>query len=126
MEEIKTSPEEETKKDSLPENARDLLKDITDLLDTFYRLTVIKLAQKVVNISSGIINGVIVSVLGLLFLFFTSIGLALWVGDMISSRPGGFFIVAGFFLIVMFIILLFRKKRIFPFLRNMITKKIYD
>ena len=54
------------------------------------------------------------------------IGIAWWLGNAINSRPGGFFIVAAFYLVIMIVIIAMRKKVIFPFLRNIITRKIYE
>jgi len=53
-------------------------------------------------------------------------GLAWWLGDVINSRAGGFFIVAAFYLVVMIAMIIMRKRLIFPLLRNIITRKIYE
>jgi hypothetical protein len=121
MEEVKTQTD-----DSLKENARDLFDHATDFLETYYQVTVLNVAQKGINLASAIINGVVLFFLGLFFLLFASLGLAWWIGDMINSRIGGFFIVSGVFVVTMVVIVVMRKKRIFPMLRNMITRKIYE
>jgi hypothetical protein len=120
MEEVK--PKAET----IKEEAKDLFDHATDYLETFYQLAVVNVVQKGVNIASGVINGVILTVLGLFVLLFSGVGLAWWLGNVINSRAGGFFIVAGVCLLVMAIIIVMRKKTIFPFLRNLITRKIYE
>src|SRR5215212_9578759 len=120
MEEVKTTTQE------IKEETKDLFDHATDYLETFFNLTVINIAQKGINIASGVINGVLLIFLSLFAVLFAGIGLAWWVGNLVNSRAGGFFIVAGFFLLVMVCIIAMRKKTIFPFLRNFLTRKIYD
>ena len=71
---------------------------MTDFLETYYQYIGINVAQKSINLASGAINFVIVIFLCLLIVSFTGFGLAWWLGDVINSRAGGFFIVAGFYL----------------------------
>jgi hypothetical protein len=120
MEEVKPKTEE------VKEQAKDLFDHATDYLETFYQLAVINVVQKGVNIASGIINGVIICFLGLFVLLFAGMGVAWWLGNVINSRAGGFFIVAGVCLVSIFVIIAMRKKTIFPLLRNIITRKIYE
>jgi len=120
MEEVKTKPEE------LKEDAKDFAEHVTDFLDTYYQLITINVVQKGVNIASAIINAFIVCFLGLFTFAFISFGSAWWLGNVINSRAGGFFIIAGVYLIIMIAIIAMRKKTIFPFLRNLITRKIYE
>ena len=119
--------EEKTKTEGIKESASDLVDHVTDFLETYYQYIGINVAQKSVNLASGAINFVIVIFLCLLDCFFLQVsGLAWWLGDVINSRPGGFFIVAGFYFVIMIAMIVMRKKLIFPFLRNLITRKIYE
>jgi hypothetical protein len=118
--------EEKTKTEGIKENASDLVDHVTDFLETYYQYIGINVAQKSINLASGAINFVIVVFLCLLIVSFTGFGLAWWLGDVINSRAGGFFIVAGFYLVVMIAVIIMRKKLIFPLLRNIITRKIYE
>ncbi len=121
MEEEKTKTEE-----GIKETASDLVDHVTDFLETYYQYIGINVAQKSVNLASGAVNFVIVIFLCLLVVSFAGFGLAWWLGTVIDSRPGGFFLVAGFYLIIMIALIVMRKKLIFPFLRNLITRKIYE
>jgi hypothetical protein len=112
--------------EDLKEKAEDLTSHLGDYLDTFYRLTVLNVTQKATNIASAVMSTIVVCTLGLFVLFFTGFGMAWWLGDVLKSRAGGFLIVAGFFLLVVLGIILFRKKIIFPWLRNQIIRKIYE
>jgi hypothetical protein len=120
MEEVKTATEE------IKEDAKDILDHATDFLETYYQLLTINIAQKGVNIASAVINGVVLCFLGLFVFAFIGLGLAWWLGDLVNSRIGGFFIMAGIYLVVMIVLIIMRKKVIFPFLRDLITKKIYE
>jgi hypothetical protein len=118
--------EEKTKTEGIKENASDLVDHVTDFLETYYQYIGINVAQKSINLASGAINFVVVVFLCLLIVSFTGFGLAWWLGDVINNRAGGFFIVAGFYLVVMIAVIIMRKKLIFPLLRNIITRKIYE
>src|SRR5690242_17282476 len=115
--------EETTKTEGIKESASDLVDHVTDFLETYYQYIAINVAQKSVNLASGAINFVVLVFLCLLIVSFIGFGLAWWLGDMINSRAGGFFIVAGLYLLIMILMITMRKKLIFPFLRNIITRK---
>lgn len=112
--------------EQLQDKKEDILNHLDDYADTFYRLTILKLTQKAAQVASTMIMSMIVYILGLLILFLASLGAAWWLGDIIKSRIGGFMIMVGFYFILFVLVLLFRKKIIFPFLRNFIVKKVYD
>jgi hypothetical protein len=118
--------EEKTKTEGIGETTSDLVDHVTDFLETYYEYIGINVAQKSVNLASGAINFVIVIFLCLLIVSFLGFGLAWWLGDVINSRAGGFFIVAAFYLVIMIAMIIMRKRLIFPLLRNIITRKIYE
>ena len=112
--------------EDLKEKTKDLADHVEDLAGTFYRLTTIKVTQKATNIISGAIVGVLIVTLGLFVLFFASLALGFWLGDLVNSRAGGFLIAAAFFLLILFGIVLMGKKTILPPLRDIIVRKFYD
>jgi hypothetical protein len=118
--------EEKTKTEGIKESASDLVDHVTDFLETYYQYIGINVAQKSVNLASGAINFVVLIFLCLLIVSFTGFGLAWWLGTVIDNRAGGFFIVAGLYLVIMIVMIIMRKKVVFPFLRNIITRKIYE
>jgi hypothetical protein len=118
--------EQQTKTEEIKEEAKDITGHIGDFLETYYQLLTIKLAQKVIDVTSSLINSIILAFLGLLFISFVGIGLAWWLGNVINNRAGGFFITAGIYLLIMFLLIAMRKKLIFPLLRNFLTRNIYD
>ena len=118
--------EQETKTEAIKEEAKDIVGHVGDLLETYYELLAIRLAQKVIDFTSSLINSIILAFLGLLFLSFVGLGLAWWLGNVVDNRAAGFFMTAGVYLVIIFLLIAMRKKLIFPFLRNLLTRKIYD
>jgi len=118
--------EEKTRTQEIKEEAKDLAEHVTDFLETYYQLLTINVAQKGINIASAVINAVVLCFLGLFAFGFIGLGLAWWLGNVIDNRAGGFFITAGIYLVIIIVLIAMRKKVIFPFLRNLITRKIYE
>ena len=118
--------EQKTKTEDIKEDAMDIVNHVGDFLETYYQLLTVRLAQKFIDITSSLINSIILAFLGLLFLSFVGLGLAWWLGNVVDNRAAGFFITAGIYLVIIFLLIVMRKKLIFPFLRNFLTGKIYD
>ena len=118
--------EETTRTTTLEEEASDLTGHVADFLETYFKLTSVKLAQKTVTFASSLVNFAMLAGLFFLFVFFAGFGLAWWLGNIVNSRVGGFFMGAGVFLLAMFLVITIGKKTIIPFLRNVITRLIYD
>src|SRR5580765_2874053 len=116
MEDLKAKTEE------IKEDAKDVAGHVGDFLETYYQLLTIKLAQKVIDVTSSLINSIILAFLGVLFISFVGLGLAWWLGDLINNRAAGFFITAGIYLLIMLLLIVMRKKLIFPLLRNFLTR----
>lgn len=112
--------------EDLKEKTADLANHIEDLAETFYRLTVVNIAQKASRIAAGTILSVCIGVLCVFVVLFLGFAFAWWMGDIVNSRPGGFLLGAALFLLLMFVIFSMGKKIIFPFVRNLIIRKIYD
>jgi hypothetical protein len=112
--------------EEIKSKAESLTHSISNYLDTFYKLALVNLTQKATNVTAGILAGITTFFLFILTLFFAGMGLAWWIGGLINSRAGGFFIVAGLFIIVMIVVIVLRKKIVFPFLKKAILKKIYE
>ncbi len=112
--------------EELKEKTVDLADHIEDLANTYYRLTIATATQKASNIVSGVVVAVVLCALGFFVLLFAGLALGWWLGDMINSRAGGFLLAAAVFFIIMLGISLFRKKTLFPLIRNTIIRKMYD
>jgi hypothetical protein len=110
----------------LKEKTADLADHVEDLANTFYKLTVVNITQKATNIASNLLLVLTITIVGFLIILFVGVALALWLGDLVNSRAGGFLITAGIFGIVLLIIASIRKKIVFPYIRDLIVRKIYD
>lgn len=112
--------------EQLKEKAEDLLEHAGDAAETFYKLALINVTQKVTNIASTTITMIVLSTLGMFILFFGGFALAWWLGDLVESRAGGFALVGAFFLLLTILIIALRRTIVFPSIRNLIIGKIYD
>ncbi|MDP4277488.1 MAG: phage holin family protein [Bacteroidota bacterium] len=84
-----------------------LLERISDYLKTNIELTRLKLADKASDVLSSLISQTVVFVFVALFLLFSNIGLALWLGKLLGSAFFGFFVVAAFYGMLGLVIRLF-------------------
>lgn len=112
--------------EDIKDKTADLADHVEDIADTFYKLTILKAAQKATNITSAAIAIIVVCTLGFFVLLFSGLALSWWLGNLLENRTTGFLLGAGFFFIVMIILVLLRKKIIFPFIRDLIIRKLYD
>jgi hypothetical protein len=112
--------------EELKNNADSLTKNLTDYADTYYKLTVIKATDKATSVAAGALAGFSVLLFGIFVMLFSGIALAIWLGDLLNSRALGYLLVAAFFLIVIIILVMMRKKIVFPMIRNLIIKRLYE
>jgi len=112
--------------EDIKNNAESLTKNIFDYADTYYKLTVIKATDKATGIAAGAFAAFSVLFLGIFVILFLGISLAIWLGELVNNQALGYLIVAGFFLLMILILVIMRKKIIFPMIRNIIIKKLYE
>lgn len=87
-----------------------LLERIKDFSLTSIELIKLKTIDKVADTISEIIPLSVLAVLVASFLLFLSLGVALWLGDLLGKAFYGFFIVAGFYILLGIIIRFFLHK----------------
>src|SRR5215831_3196674 len=112
-----------TKSGEAKEETKDLLEHVTDYLETYYELITVNVAQKGINLASGIIYAMMVVILALFAFGLISLAIGWWLGNLVNSRAGGFFLMAGIYIIIIAVVMAVRKKVILPFFRNLLTKK---
>jgi len=76
------------------------------------------------NVLSSIASAAVVAILGVLILFFASLGAAWYIGQSLNNPSIGFFCIAGFYLIVAIILIINRDKWIKLPVINTLLKKI--
>lgn len=75
------------------------------------QLSIYKLqaVAKTATVSASVASSLFLGVAGMMFLLFLSLGLAFWLGDLLSSIALGFTVVAGIYLLVGIVIYSLRK-----------------
>jgi hypothetical protein len=110
----------------LKEKTQNLTDHVSDLLESYYKLGILNVTEKGTEIASLTITLFVVSFLLLCALLFIGFGVAWWLGEKLNSMLSGFMIVACFFILVVAIIMALRKQLLFPLIRNIIIKKVYE
>lgn len=112
--------------EELKTKAEDLTRNLKDYFETTYRLTILKATDKATGIAAGALAGFSILFLGIFVIFFAGLALAIWLGDLLDSQAAGHIIVAGIFLLMIIILVVMRKKIVFPMIRNLIIRKLYE
>ncbi|GER58648.1 phage holin family protein [Patiriisocius marinus] len=89
----------------------------------YYKLRLFKSSMK---FTTSLVSMLVLGSIGLLFLAFVSVGIALMISRMIGFPSAGFFIVAGFYLIVLILIAIFGKKYIVKAMLSKFSDLIAD
>jgi hypothetical protein len=71
-----------------------LMASIESYIKTTYQITKLKALEKITLILTSLVSWVIIGVVMLLFALFSSIGLALYLGDLLGKMYYGFFLLA--------------------------------
>lgn len=120
------SKKKEKEEPGLGDHLEGLVDHAEDFARTYIKLAKAKATQKAANAASAIFNGVLLVVFAFFMMLFIGLGLAWWLGDVLNSRAGGFLLMAGIYLVLIGTIAALRKTLIYPFIRNIVVKKIYD
>lgn len=113
-----------------------ILKDAKEKVETTYQhlidyaearwnLIALDISDKTANIVTSIIVGIVLAVLGLFFLVFASVALALWLSDLTDSGALGFLIVAVLYGLIGAVVYANRSKWLFLPLMNNFLRKLY-
>lgn len=112
--------------EALKHNAEKLTESISNYAETYYKLSVLKAADKATGIASSTLSGLVLAVLGMFVLMFLSVALALWLGGLLNSAAAGFLLVGVLYAGIITVIVLLSKRIVFPFIRNKIIRKLYE
>ena len=86
-----------------------LVDNISGYVETRVKLLKIEIKEDVARVlSKGIVSGSMI-VIGLIFLFFISVGLAQFLNSYFENSFEGYLIVAGIYLLILIIFIIFRK-----------------
>ena len=106
--------------------AETLTKSVGDYIDTYYKLTVVKAADKATGVAASSLAGLATFFLGIFVLFFSGLALGVWLGELLENQVLGYLLVAAFYLLLIILMFALRKKIVFPFIRNLIVRKFYE
>lgn len=106
--------------------AADLLEEAGDYIRTMYQLVTLKVSRKVTTIIAGLIADFSVMITGLISLFFLSIAGAFWIGNYVQNTSEGFLWVGCFYFTLFVLLLLLKKRKILPYLRNLLTTRMNE
>lgn len=88
----------------------DLFDSAESYVKTTYELSKLRALEGVTLVVTALVSKLVVIIVGSLFIFALSIGVALWLGESLGKLHYGFFIVAGFYLLVGIILNFFLHK----------------
>lgn len=111
--------------EELKTKVSDLTDHASDLLDTWYRLAIIKATKKGAKIATAAITLFVISAFALCVFVFIGVGLAIWLGSMMNAALA-YFIVAAFYILLIGCFWGLRKKLVFPIIRDFLVRKVYD
>lgn len=106
--------------------AETLTKSVGEYFDTYYKLTVVKAADKATGVAASSLAGLATFFLSIFVLFFAGLALGVWLGQVLENDVLGYLLVAVLFLIMIVLMIALRKKIVFPFIRNLIVRKFYE
>ena len=107
-------------------NLDELLEKAEEYTEEKIQLFKLKTAKQTVNIASGIAYTLLFWGIVAIALLLINIGIAIWVGQLLSSNFAGFLILSAVYLIVALIIKAFRKPVIENSVKNNIIQKIFN
>jgi phosphoglycerol transferase MdoB-like AlkP superfamily enzyme len=112
--------------ESKPTNVEELLQKLKDYADVRIDLFKLKGIDKVSGFMSSVVMMVSISIIfGTVFLCIT-IGLALWIGSLLSHPYLGFFIMGALYLIIGLVLYSNRSKLIKEKVSNSLIKELID
>lgn len=95
---------------------------LKEYFETRLELLKLQMAGSISRVTSTIIMALIVATLGITFLLFLNIAIAMLIADWLDNFFWGFLIVAGFYLVLLVLAVIFRKQLILnPILNKMIN-----
>jgi len=103
-----------------------LIERATEYGKTSFELAKLKAIDKTSEVVSSFVPNAIVIVFILSFVLFISIGLSLWLGEILGETFYGFFVVAGFYGITGIFIRLFMHKWIKRYVSNNFINQVLN
>lgn len=110
----------------IQQKARTLTDDIGELFELYYKLGNITVTEKASSAVSASLTMIMIMFFSMFSLLFAGLGIGWFFGQLLDSIIAGYLIVAGIFALLVMLTMALRKKYLFPLIRNIIIKKIYE
>lgn len=110
----------------LKNKAETLTDHVTEYIETYMALNVLKATDKAAGVASMSLAGALIAIFSFFFLLLLSIGVGYWIGQQLNNMLAGFAIVAGFYALLTVLIVALNKKVLTPFIKNVIIKLAYE
>jgi Putative Actinobacterial Holin-X, holin superfamily III len=107
--------------ETTPNLIESLLASIESYIKTTYELTKLKALENITFAVTSVVSRMVIFVVLLLFMLFSSIGAALWLGDYLGKAYYGFFSVAAFYLVLGVVLHVFLLKWIKASISNLLV-----
>ncbi|AWA30437.1 hypothetical protein HYN48_10235 [Flavobacterium magnum] len=106
-----------------------LVSELFDKAEQYGKTTIqlyrLKAIDKITDVFASVASRIIIAVSIALFFFLLTIGLSLYIGDLLGKSYYGFFVMAGFYVVVTAILVFIRKKYIELRFNNYVIKEIF-
>lgn len=93
---------------------------------TSFELLKLEAAERAAVIGSSIISGMLLAFLGLLFIFFISLGAGFYLSELLGNAYLGFLIVGGVYLILILFVSVGKRGMLDRRFRDKVTQKIFS
>ncbi|TDB65191.1 phage holin family protein [Arundinibacter roseus] len=107
------------------ERAEQTYQHLIDYVEARWNMIALEVSDRTANIATTVVMSLCLAILAIFFLFFISVSLALWVGELLVSYPLGFLIVSALYGIVGGVLYANRKKLLFMPIMNHFLKLLY-
>jgi uncharacterized membrane protein len=101
-----------------------LIESINRYAKTNCELIKLEATERTSVIGSGLISNLLIGLVGVLLMFFISLGVSFYISERVGNNYSGFIIVAGFYFILGLILMIGRKTLIERPIRDIIIRKI--
>ena len=91
--------------------AEALTKSVGEYFDTYYKLTVVKAADKATGVAASSLAGLATFFLGIFVLFFSGMALGIWLGDILENEVLGYLLVALLYLLLSRVVSLLKNEK---------------
>jgi hypothetical protein len=113
-------------KPDLQKKAKTLTDDVSELFELYYKLSVVTVTEKASSAISASLTVIIMIFFFMFSMLFAGLGLGWFLGQKLNNMIAGYLIVAGIFILFILLTLALRKNYLFPAIRNIIIRKIYE